>query len=57
VIIQAGIGEIIYLSDKYKDSDQVKASKIMLDISPNISYRQLETKLDSLLISFVPPKL
>jgi dCMP deaminase len=57
VIIQAGIGEIIYLSDKYKDSDQVKASKIMLDISPNISYRQLETKLDSLLISFVPPEL
>ncbi len=57
VIIQAGIGEIIYLSDKYKDSDQVKASKRMLDISPNIAYRQLKTSLDSLLISFIPPKV
>jgi dCMP deaminase len=57
VIIQAGISEIIYLSDKYKDSDQVKASKIMLDTSPHISYRQLETKLESLLVSFIPPEL
>lgn len=57
VIIQAGIEEIIYLSDKYKDTDQVKASKIMLDTSPNISYRQLESKLESLNVSFVPPEL
>jgi dCMP deaminase len=57
VIIQAGISEIIYLSDKYKDTDQVKASKIMLDTSPHISYRQLKTKLDSIIVSFVPPEL
>jgi dCMP deaminase len=56
VIIQAGIGEIIYLSDKYKETDQVKASKRMLDMSPHISYRQLVPKLDSLLISFAPPE-
>ena len=31
LIIQNGIKEIIYLSDKYKDTDGVKASKIMLD--------------------------
>ena len=52
VIIQAGIKEIIYLSDKYRDSDQVKASKKMLDTCPNITYRQLRTNLDSLCLSF-----
>ena len=57
VIIQAGIGEIIYLSDKYKDTDQVRAAKRMLDMSPHISYRQLTTRLDNLLISFSPPEL
>ena len=57
VIIQAGIGEIIYLSDKYKDSDQVKASKRMLDLSPHISYRQLIPKLTSLSISFIATEL
>lgn len=31
LIIQNGIKEIIYLSDKYKDTDGVKASKILLD--------------------------
>lgn len=31
LIIQNGIKEIIYLSDKYKDTDGVKASKIMLE--------------------------
>ncbi len=39
VIIQSGICEIIYLSDKYSDSDSVKASKRMLDQS-NTQYRQ-----------------
>ena len=39
VIIQSGIEEIIYLSDKYADSDSVKASKFMLDTS-NTKYRQ-----------------
>ena len=33
VIIQAGIREIVYLSDKYRESDSVRASKIMLDKS------------------------
>ncbi len=53
VIIQAGIEEIIYLSDKYSDTDQVKASKIMLDKSPNISYRQFESELKDISISFL----
>lgn len=56
VIIQAGIKEIIYLSDKYSDTDQVRASKIMLDKAPHITYRRLSTRLENLQISFIPPE-
>ena len=38
-IIQSGIKEIIYLSDKYADTDSVKASKKMLDMC-NVKYTQ-----------------
>ena len=31
-VIQSGIKEIIYLSDKYKDTDSVKASKKLFDV-------------------------
>lgn len=41
-IIQSGIKEIIYLSDKYKDTDGVKASKKMFDMV-GIKYRQYQT--------------
>lgn len=41
VIIQSGISEIVYLSDKYAHTDSVKASKRMLDIV-GISYRQMD---------------
>jgi len=54
VILQSGIKEIIYLSDKYKDTDQVKASKIMLDTSQHISYRRLKTTRKELTVNFVP---
>lgn len=37
-IIQSGIAEIVYLDDKYADSDGVKASKRMLD-SAGVKYR------------------
>ena len=56
VIIQAGIEEIIFLSDKYADTDIVKASKRMLDTSPNITYRQLITDRVSLSLNFCPPE-
>lgn len=39
--IQAGIAEIVYLSDKYADSDAVKASKLMLR-QAKVNLRQLE---------------
>ena len=31
IMIQSGIKELIYLSDKYSETDAVKASKIMFD--------------------------
>ena len=37
-IIQAGIKEIIYLSDKYADSESVKASKWLFDLT-GVTYR------------------
>jgi len=56
VIIQAGIEEIIYLSDKYADTDVVRASKRMLDTSPHITYRQLFTERVSISLNFRPPE-
>ncbi|MCG6930832.1 MAG: dCMP deaminase family protein [Desulfofustis sp.] len=52
VIIQSGIEEIIYLSDKYRESDQVRASKRMLDMASHISYRQFVPNRSSILIDF-----
>jgi dCMP deaminase len=40
LIIQSGIKEILYLSDKYKDTDSVKASKKMLDMA-EVKYTQI----------------
>ena len=40
VIVQAGVKEIIYLSDKYKDTDGVIASKRMFD-KCGVIYRQI----------------
>ena len=51
VIIQAGIGEIIYLSDKYRDTDPVRASRLMLD-KAGVRYRQFTPARDSLLLNF-----
>jgi len=40
LIIQSGIKEVIYLCDKYKDTDGVKASKIMFE-ECGVKYTQL----------------
>ena len=50
-IIQSGITEVIYLSDKYKGSDIFKASKIMLD-KATVKYRKVESKILQLVLSF-----
>lgn len=39
-IIQSGIKEVIYLSDKYCDTDEIKASKLLLDTC-KVTYRKL----------------
>lgn len=51
VIIQSGIREIIYLSDKYGDTDSVRASKTMLDRA-RILYRQFKPSRESILLRF-----
>lgn len=51
VIIQSGIREIVYLSDKYKDTNSVMASKIMLEKS-NTSFRRFRPERESILLSF-----
>ena len=40
-IIQSGISEVIYLSDKYADTDSVKASKLMFKCA-DVKLKQLE---------------
>ena len=44
-IIQSGIKEVVYLSDKYADTEGTIASKRMLD-ECNVKYRKLEVKDD-----------
>ena len=41
IISQSGIHEVIYLSDKYKDTDSVKASKYLFD-KVGIKYKQIK---------------
>ncbi len=50
-IIQSGIKEIVYLSDKYASTDINKASKKMLDAA-GIKYRKLETEREELKLNF-----
>ena len=50
-IIQSGITEIIYLSDKYAGSDTAKASRMMLD-KAGISCREVQTSISSIVLSF-----
>ncbi len=50
-IIQAGIKEVVYLSDKYATTDIVKASKLMFRQS-RVKTRQLHTERKALKVSF-----
>ena len=51
LIIQSGIKEIIYLSDKYKDTNSVKASKKMLEMA-GVTTRNLILADTSITINF-----
>ncbi|XVJ65920.1 MAG: dCMP deaminase family protein [Lacibacter sp.] len=50
-IIQAGISEVIYLSDKYHGSDASIASKKMLDTA-GVSYRKVTPAISTIVLSF-----
>jgi len=50
-IIQSGIKEVIYLEDKYKETDIVIASKKMMELS-GVAYRQLSVTTGVLEINF-----
>ena len=51
LIIQSGIKEIIYLSDKYRDSDSVKASKKMLELA-GVKTTRIKPKKVAIKINF-----
>ena len=50
-IIQAGLAEVVYLSDKYKDTPAVQASKRMLG-SAGVVMRQMKPLRDSITLNF-----
>ena len=52
-IIQSGVKEVVYLSDKYKDTMGNLASKRMLSAA-GVKFTKLETNVKNLSLSFVP---
>ena len=52
-IIQSGVKEVYYLSDKYADSMSTLASKRMM-LSAGVKFTQLKTDLKSITLDFVP---
>ncbi|MCJ8343456.1 MAG: dCMP deaminase family protein [Cetobacterium sp.] len=50
-IIQSGIREIVYLSDKYSGTPSDIASKKMLDAA-GVNYRKLKSEIDHLVLDF-----
>ena len=50
-IIQSGISEVIYLSDKYANTDSVLASKRMMD-SAGVLYHQLKPAIQQITLDF-----
>lgn len=50
-IIQSGISEVVYLYDKYADSEATIASKRMLDAA-GVTYTRLKTSIDNIELSF-----
>ena len=50
-IIQAGIKEVIYLSDKYHNTSSMAASRRMLDAA-GVKYSQIKLKRSQLVIKF-----
>ena len=55
-IIQSGVKEVVYLSDKYADTMSPLASKRMLDAAC-VKYTRLTTGLTSISLDFIPEEL
>jgi dCMP deaminase len=51
IIIQAGINEVVYLDDKYGETDSVKAAKKMFDAS-RVKYTSLKHSGKSITLNF-----
>lgn len=49
-LIQAGITEVIYLCDKYADTDSVKASKLMFE-QCGVTYKEYKRSSKSIVLS------
>ena len=52
-IIQSGVKEVLYLSDKYKDTMLNLVSKRMLEAA-GVKYTKLTTSIDSITLDFIP---
>ena len=52
-IIQSGVKEVYYLSDKYADSMSTLASKRMMD-SAGVKYIRLRPTIPSITLDFIP---
>lgn len=52
-IIQSGVQEVVYLSDKYKDTMENFASKRMLSAA-GVKFTQLKTDLKTITLDFIP---
>ncbi|MBQ2774953.1 MAG: dCMP deaminase family protein [Clostridia bacterium] len=55
-IIQSGIKEVVYISDKYRDSVGVRASKRMFDAA-GVTYKKLEPTRENITIDFSEDKI
>ena len=55
-IIQSGITEVIYLSNKYKDTPETRASKRMLEAA-GVKLTQLVPERQELVLDFDPEKI
>ncbi|XP_028834189.1 deoxycytidylate deaminase [Denticeps clupeoides] len=51
LIIQAGIKDVIYLSDKYHGSPEMTASRRLLDLA-GVEYKQFKPRRNSIVIDF-----
>ena len=55
-IVQSGIKEVVYLSDKYADTDSTKASKLIFD-KCGVTYRPMNEEYQKeIKLSLLPDK-